>query len=485
MYHNMSTFKTNRITLFILLLASFLGFIFVLLLNERISMCISSLLILFVIWFLWRKYTFSFKYITITSAFFILFVCILYIPGILVIFFRHHDSSVRFFAGINLSLIFTTIGVIFVDLVFKNRLIKRINIFFKRKVAVLYTGCVYPILTIYVLIAILLVLYYFRIAPSIPLIYLIRHPGAARVSQEMRETAFKLLNTPYRMPLFWLRKFGFAILDSFLFLSYLLTRKKNFLVIFLLMLFMGVLYCGATTSRSEVVILVLTLLLSYWIYGSEKKIKIKKILVYLFLILLFPILIYTFQSGFNRSFVNIMYGIGRRIFYTPVNILYSTFELFPTHHEYLYGSSIQFFHRLGFTQFFDLSNYLFRFVNPESPLLSTGTSPAPFIGDFYANFGFIGIVIGSFIVGLWLRVSDAFFAFSDKSLFAISVYAYLIYAFSWANFTAFTTILSSYGVMIIYIIYILTDRIYKICVNSKKSCLSDREERYESGCLKT
>lgn len=473
----MNVFKTHRIAIFILLFAVFLGFLFVFLFNERIGMCIFSLLTLSVIWFLWRKYIFSFKYITITSAFFVLFVCILYIPGILVIFSRDSDSSIRFFIGINLSLMFLTLGVIFIDLIFKNRLIKRINTFYKRKVAKLQLGCVYPILAVYILVATLLVLYYFRIVPSVPLIYLIRHPGAARISQEMRESAFKLLNTSYKMPLFWLKKFGFAVLDSFLFLSYLLTRRKNFLVVFLLMLFVGVLYCGATTSRSEVASLVLVIFLSYWVYKGGDREKIKKMLIYLSLILLFPVLIYGLQSGFNRSFVNIMYGIGRRIFYTPVNILYSTFELFPAQHKYLYGSSIQFLHRLGFTKFFNLSNYLFRFVNPRSPLLNTGTSPAPFIGNFYANFGFIGIIIGSFMVGLWLRFSDAFFVFTDKSLFAISIYAYLIYAFSWANFTAFTTILSSYGVIIVYIIYIITECIYKICVNSKKSCLSSREEK--------
>jgi len=462
----MKVSKIRKTVVLIFVSVLFFGLIFIFLLSERIGMGIFSLFTLFIVWFLWRKYIFNLRHITITSAFFTFFVFILDVPGILVIFFHQSDLPTRFFVGINLSLMFVIIGVLFIDLVLKNTLVKRINVFYKRKVSELHMRCVYPILTIYVVIAILLVVYYFKIVPSVPLVYLIRHPGAARISQEMRESAFKLLNTPYKMPLFWFKKFGFAILDSFLFLSYLLMRKKNLLILFLLMLFIGVLYCGATTSRSEVAILVITIVLSYWIYKGEIKVRTIKMLTYLFLILLFPLLIYAFQSGFNRSFINIMLGIGRRIFYTPVHILYSTFELFPEQHGYLYGRSIRFFHRLGLTQFFDLSNYLFRFINPNSPLLETGTAPTPFIGAFYANFGFIGVMLGSFIVGLLIRFFDAFFAFADKSLFAISVYAYLIYAFSWANFTAFTTILSTYGVIILFIIYIVTDCIYKMCVNN-------------------
>src|SRR5699024_2417582 len=102
----------------------------------------------------------------------------------------------------------------------------------------------------------------------------------------------------------------------------------------------------------------------------------------------------------NTGFI--VSSIFERAFVSGVKPLYYYFSLFPENHEFLLGKSFSPTILAGLLDYnsFNIENYIYNIRNPDALERGiSGTNPTVFIGEVYANYGFIVMLISIIVVG--------------------------------------------------------------------------------------
>lgn len=328
---------------------------------------------------------------------------------------------------------------------------KEIGAFFSRPVEEKSPSChMRVVVGSFLLGAVALVFLYFNEVETVPLLAALKDPGAYYELAQLREEAFKLLDTRLAYPYFWLRAFLFPFLIMLALGYYLRTHHKNWLLLFLFSLGAGIFYGSLSLAKMPVATIFLTVFLFIYIYRAGHVSKRFTVLA-LGLIFAFPMfVILIVQHGMGIGLPDAISAILRRLFYAPAYGLYYYFEIFPDQVGHLYGRSIGRLAWLMGWEYFNSPNYVYQYIFPSG--IRSGSANAAFIGNLNADFGIPAVIIGGLFTGLLMQVLQIFILRSRKTILNLAVYAFLVYAFWTLNQTALPVVLLSNGVILVLIL---------------------------------
>lgn len=292
-------------------------------------------------------------------------------------------------------------------------------------------------------IAILFTGLYMREVGTIPLFYLLHNPGDYLAAFSLREDSFKLLNSHFEYVYFLLRGTLYPVLTACAYGCYKVTRQLKWKIMFFLSLGASIFFASLSLAKAPVAMIFVTL--AFFIYFYQRRvISMRKVVVFFCLIFLFPIAI-VFQSGKNLGIAEVSVAIGERLLYSPSEVVYYYFEVFPGHVNYLHGRSIGKLAWLFGEDYFDTPNYVGRYGFPQYQ--ETINANGAFIGDLNADFGLWGVLLGGIIAGGVMQIVHIYFVRRKRTVCALACYAFILYAFWFLNSTSLPTALASNGVL--------------------------------------
>jgi len=398
--------------------------------------------------------------ITIPSFFFIFYLIIIFFPAFYYFFQKSDPFRYTFLFSVESVLITIPMGVLFANIVlfFKKREIKH---YFEASVQGRQgiNNRRFFIFIIMFFVAIGLTLLYVIEVRTIPLFYMFKHPGETIILAQLRDLSLKVLDSPFRFLYHLLRDFLYPFLIIFALGCYLSNWRRRWrrrwLFSFLIILLTGLLYSSFTLARMPpAVIFFLIFFFLYFFYGG--KIKKKITLFLLFLFLAFPIFVLVFsQAGTNVYLV--LKTTFARIFLAPANILYYYYEVVPEEIDFLYGATTGKLAYLFGREYFNIGNFVSRYINPLSEI-ETGSANVAFIGELYANFGIFGVLFGGTVIGFIMQIINIYILRMRKTIFNISVFTFITYEFGLLNILPLTSILIFSGVPILLFLVLLQSK---------------------------
>jgi oligosaccharide repeat unit polymerase len=142
-----------------------------------------------------------------------------------------------------------------------------------------------------------------------------------------------------------------------------------------------------------------------------------------------------------------------RIFFTQVEVFYSIMEMFPKHFDYFAGAAL-----LGDIKGVlpgpdaGFSRWLF---DEYFRVHGNGTAPTLFLGELFADFGYVGIIAGGVLAGFLMQLIYIYFVRGRKNLMRLVYYAFLTMAVAELAVTTPVTVVFQFGVVTIFIFSIL------------------------------
>lgn len=388
------------------------------------------------------------KRLTIPSVFWWSYIIMIFIPSFFIFFEQMDIARWIYILSIFTASLTVPVGIYIANKMFNFRKVE-IKMFYSKPLETKINPSFVATLLVFQLIALLLTLMYFYEVKEIPLLYAIKNPGDYLTLINMREESFKLLSSHFTYLYFLLRQFGYPILISITLGLYLISRKRKFLLLFLIFFIVGIFYASATLIRGPAAVIFISLLLVWYLYKKGNVSFFRYFIIGILLIFMVPTAILYLHNP-ERSFNSIAEGIFERFIISPAKLQYYYFEIFHSNMDFLYGRSIG---KLTFVlspflsnyEYFDLPNYVYNYIFPTSPIKS-GTAPSPFLGDLYANFGIAGVITGSLIAGFIMQTIQIWIIRrKSKDVLLLTVQAICMYSFWELNRTSLQTVLLSYG----------------------------------------
>ncbi|MEM2929040.1 MAG: hypothetical protein QXP60_08760 [Nitrososphaerota archaeon] len=216
------------------------------------------------------------------------------------------------------------------------------------------------------------------------------------------------------------------------------------------------------------------LIISFFIYNTNLKRIIQLILIIALGLIILILISYSLNiEGFGL--IGSIKSLFRRAFYVPSYTVFQYFEVFTKMHDFLYGKSINLYTKLFKKEFINAANLVYKIYYPQK--IETGLVNTCFIGESYANFGFIGVYIESIILGFLLNFYNYFtiYIISDEKKNIISLmFQSLIFPILIINLNSSSIFTShlTHGIVIIIIISSLFNIFRKTWRYNEKKNLS-------------
>lgn len=343
------------------------------------------------------------KIIAIPSLVFTTFTIFIAIPSVYISTIKYSPAVYPYYFSIMLFYILFPMGLYFGDMLRKID-IRKINglsgsKFSKDKIDFIF----YELLIILLSICILIFFDYVLQVKEIPIVEILKSPGQYTKFSLMREEALKILPVTFieKYLFHWLRSLfiPLGIIGSLFFtIAY---KKKKYSRLFLLFLIFGLFVNSMTLEKSPLAAIFLSIMSLFFL--KKSKISVPFLTIAILLIFAGPIaLLYLLQYGQKNVLTIIFNTLIYRIFIVPSEVLYYYFEYFPNLHDFLLGRSTQLFAWLSDEGTFPLANYVAKvwWNDPGT----TGSANANYLGNFWADFGWIGIIISTFFVGFIIHL---------------------------------------------------------------------------------
>lgn len=388
--------------------------------------------------------------LTIPGTFYLLYLVEILIPSFLVYAEQRDPYRQTFLFAVESALLTVPLGILFA---------KRIFRFQQRETTAFFTSPQQDsssdpgpeVYVLFLMVALGITCLYVLEVRTIPLFYMLRHPGETDYLVWLREKSLKLLDSPLRYAYATLPKSLYPLLIAFSFGRYLLTRQRSWAVLFLASLLPGVLFAGFTIAKGPVAALFLILCLYFYLYRSGK-VGGKFVLLCVASILGYPLFVQmqVYAGSKGSDLLSQLQAIGERMFYLPAEVLYYYFRVFPHVVPYQHGRTIGKFAMLLGEKTFDSPNTVGRYMRPYG--LYTINANAAFLGDLNADFGIAGILTGGFLAGVIMEVAQIYLVRRGKSALTLSIYANFIEAFHELNSASLPSILLSQGPAFILVV---------------------------------
>jgi oligosaccharide repeat unit polymerase len=424
------------------------------LLNEFPHLLIGSGLILMLsIWLMQKALRiFDTQRITIPTLWYLTYLPMIFFPAFLVFYIQPDPYRQTYIFGVVSVLITVPLGIIFANLIFrfgKNEL----DEYFASPIIEHSSRYMWFVYLLIFLVTFGLVLLYFRSVGTVPLLYMLQNPGQAHELAVLREEAFKLLDPRWSTSdstlLFYVYLFLRTLVFPFIIVSalgyFLWSRQKKWLILFLGIMIVGGGYAASSIARAPVAALVMRVLFFLYLYKGGKLSK-KAIVILILLMLAFPLLVTALAYSSDVGIWTGLSSVINRLFYTPAWGLYYYFEVFPAHHDFLYGQAFLKPILIVLDQpYFYVENYVYLYMSPGG--IPSGHENDAFISNLHADFGIIGVLVGGILTGIFMQSLQIYLARKPKNIQNISLYAFFVYAFWVLNSGSVTSVLFVNGVL--------------------------------------
>ena len=161
--------------------------------------------------------------------------------------------------------------------------------------------------------------------------------------------------------------------------------------------------------------------------------------------------------GINQgSFSALFISIGKRLFLSQTGALYHYFSLFPSLHDFLYGTSLP--NPAGLFQFehFPLTKWIFaNGINRNWEIV--GTAPSAFIGEIYANFGYPIMVLSILMFSMLIQFVQIKFITKPRTLLLTAYYVYFVSISGQFALTSFFLVVHLYLIIFIVVSILFVD----------------------------
>ena len=301
-------------------------------------------------------------------------------------------------------------------------------------------------------------LLYFSKLEIIPINYLLSNliDGLEVVELgKMREaatTTFKL-GKLHRYNIFMVQMLPLLVLIA-LFKAKISKNKFWGLIFFILTVF-TIYRCISDLQKAPIVDFIILLFLAVWIFKG--KINWMQIGFMITSIMSILSIMYFYIMGVNQaSFTKLIIVIGKRLFITQTGALYHYFSLFPSSHDFLYGTSFP--NPAGIFQFenFPLTKWIFiNGLNRSGQIV--GTAPSAFIGEMYANFGFPIMMVSILLLSMFLQFIQITFISKPRTLLLTTFYTYFIFLSGQFAMTGIFIVLHLYLFIFLFVAILCTD----------------------------
>jgi oligosaccharide repeat unit polymerase len=395
---------------------------------------------------------FDLRSLSVSAIVYFAYLILLYFPGIYIFYFYSDDFAGWFFASLNFFLIAFPGGVILTNLVCSSRADETRNYYNKPVTA--FTGKAFEITYVFVLIiSAILVAYYLTQVETIPLFYMLTHPGAADTVAQLRESSFKLLSPwgPLVYVFTWLRGMVLPFLTILALGGLLLAkgRRRFWLAMLVNSLLLAAFFASLSVAKAPVAVVFLMLLLAWYLLKSGR-IGLRSLAVFGVLILFFPFMVVFIQNGLQLDqFGYAAEGMLVRIFVSPADDLYHYFRVFPDQVDFLMGRSVTWVRLVGL-EHFDTANFVALYQNPFT--LASASSTVAFTGNLWADFGITGVILGTLLTGVIVQLVQVFLIRQPRNILITSLYAFMCFAFFSLTATSLTTTLVTGGVIPLFIL---------------------------------
>lgn len=452
-----------RDSLLVLLLGTTIGFLVNQEYSEFIFILAISFAILIVSVYLMQKTinVFNISRLTIPAFWYLTYLFMIYFASFIVFYETDIPGRYAYLFAVQSTMLTVPLGIITVN-IFCRFDKDEINEFFTLPVVETKPGIHREIVyALFMGFVVLLALQYLLSLSKIPLFYMLIHPGEYQELAVLREESFKLLDPRWSSTsstsLFYIYLFTRTLLFPFLIMVslgyYLVSRNNRWLMFFLITLSTGIIYAASSIARAPVAAIILRV--SFFIYVFNRgKLSKKMAVAILILILIFPIIITKMAYGSEVEFIEALKRVVIRLCYTPAADLFDYFEIFPYHHDYVYGQALlkPILVALGLSNFY-IENYVYKFKYPTG--LVSGHSNAAFQSNLHADFGVIGVLLGGFLSGMLMQGIQISILRNKKTVMNIATYSFMVYAFWVLNSGSITSVLFVNGVIPLFFLILI------------------------------
>jgi oligosaccharide repeat unit polymerase len=298
-------------------------------------------------------------------------------------------------------------------------------------------------------VALIITLVYLIEVRTVPLFYMLAHPGDVTVIDSLREQSGKLSTSSLHYLYGVVESTLFPFLIVLGFGAWLATKCRSWAWRFAIALIAGVLFAGASTAKAPVATIFLVLCAFFYLF-RRGKVRSRAIVLFLALFLAFPVFVTMQKNAGHTNFRATMSAIGRRMFYTPAECLYYYFEVFPHAVPYQHGRTIGRLAILAGDKPADAANIVGRYMFPEAFYSINAT--APFIGNLNADFGMTGVLVGGLLAGVVLQSAQIYVVRRGKSILTLAIYASLLRDLMYLNTTALPIVILSQGTVFVILL---------------------------------
>jgi len=372
------------------------------------------------------------------------------------------DSALklRFFIVLSLMYIFFFLGVSFAKgaLQFKLSEVSK----YGRMPVVHNLKASYPLL--YAILAGMVALtFYFLVKNPASLIAYIQYAGQTELLRQLRNQAGMGATLNY---IFGIGRFVIFPLITFIFIG--IARYEGTLKIKVISLVAFITTSAAlfgTLHKGDVFPFLAMVLFFLWLYKGKVRYPLKKLALFAFIFILCVSAIYGAYYGISLS--GGFHQLFSRITIAPNYSLALHLVYFPDKFGFLYGRSIGLLNRIWENKDFLSLGVLVARARGHS----TGSFNAAFFTGLWADFGYTGVIIGSFLLGVYLQWLQIWLIRSTKSITKLALFAYLLLAVYYlANVSIYPCLLTFglvSGPIFIRLIHFLNDILLGDRVRSK------------------
>lgn len=215
------------------------------------------------------------------------------------------------------------------------------------------------------------------------------------------------------------------------------TKEKKWIILFIISFILSLIVKTYDFSKGPVIYYICYFFIIEVMLG--KTFKLKKILPYLIIAIVLILVLYYVIMGYNGSIFSLTTGPVSRIVMSQAGALLLHFDAFPDKTDYLNGHSFPPFTKILFGDGeYDVRSgrSVMEVYFPENVDDGTaGVMSTAFLGEAYANFGFVGVAISPIIVGLIFSAILCIYLKSKKTPLNIILYL--------ECFIIFTTVLNA------------------------------------------
>lgn len=194
------------------------------------------------------------------------------------------------------------------------------------------------------------------------------------------------------------------------------------------------------TEKAPFFWLLISLFLVYIIVKHNSKVSAKYfILVSVFLFVLLTITYYYMYWASDKDIMYAIKTLFSRVFTASIQPAYHYLEFFPANHDFLYGKSFPNPKGIFSFETFHLTQEIMNFAQPENIKSGiVGSMPTIFWAEAYANFGFIGVLIIPFVIGIIVWTISFMITKLDNTPIKIGLYVWLLLHFKNLSTTGFS-----------------------------------------------